>query len=223
MKTPAFFARLFLVMSLMMGAAVVRAQAPAVDTPPAPPTAPPQSAKKELVARVLKLQQPGIEALVRAMTEEPAVVLVQRAAQVMATRIPKERQQALGKSIEADVQKYLGETVQPVRTRALELAPLTVGPLLESRFSEDELRQIAAVLESPVFARFQQMGGDMQRALQGRLVADTRALVDPRVQALEKAISDRLTAAVQAAANVPSPPMAPPVAPVRPAAKPAVR
>lgn len=184
---------------------------PAADAAaPAAAGAPASPAKKELVQRLLKLQQPGIERLATAMTEEPAVILADRASNLIAARVPKERQEALAKDIQGDVQKYLKDTVPQVRKSAQQLAPTTIGTLLESKFSEDELRQVVAILESPAYAKYQQLSGEMQQSLQSKLVADTRATVEPRVQALEKTIGDKLQAATQAAS-----------APAAPATKPA--
>lgn len=170
--------------------------APAASATVAPAAAAPSSpAKKELIGRVLKLQQGGIERLATAMTEEPAVVLGGQASEVIAARVPKERHETVAKEIQGEVQKYLKETVPLVRKSAQQLAPATIGPVLEAKFSEDELRQVVTLLESPAYAKYQQLSGEMQQALQAKLVADTRGTVEPRVQALEKAIGERLKAA----------------------------
>lgn len=216
MKSVALLRPLALSLTTALGLLITAPTALAQATAPADPTAAASSpAKKELVARLLKIQQPGIERLARAMTEEPAAVLMERAEQVIAARVPKERQQALAKEIEADVQKYLNDTVPQVRSRAVQLAPSSVGGVMESKFSEDELRQVVTLLESPAYAKYQQLSGDMQQALQARLVAETRATVEPRVQALEKSVSDRLKAATGATGA----PQAKPAAPAKPAGK----
>ena len=204
------FASLTLFAALSAGgvSAQTTAQAPApVATSPA---------KKELVQRILKLQQGGVERLATAMTEEPAILLAERASQVIAAQVPKEKQEALAKEVQAELQKYLKDTVPQVRKSAQQLAPTTIGPLLESKFSEEELRQVAGILESPAYAKYQGLSAELQQALQVKLVSDTRSTVEPRVQALEKAIGDKLKAATQSAA-----PPAP--ATKAPAAKPAAK
>ena len=67
---------MFSVALLTLGAAVV------AQTTPASP------AKKELVAKLLQLQQPGIETVARGLVERPALMLMQGAGNVMQTRIP---------------------------------------------------------------------------------------------------------------------------------------
>ncbi|MGM9425884.1 hypothetical protein [Hydrogenophaga sp. MI9] len=190
----------------------------AQSTPAAAPeaAAPSSPAKKELVQRVLKLQQPGIERLATAMTEDPAVVLGGRASEIIAAKVPKDKQEAVAKEIQGEMQKYLKDTVPLVRKSAQQLAPVTIGPMLESKFSEEELRQVVALLESPAYAKYQQLSGEMQQALQAKLVADTRGTVEPRVQALEKAVGERLNTATGTASAAPK---AAPKAAAKPAAK----
>jgi uncharacterized protein len=204
--------------------AFAQASAPAPTTPsataaPAAAAAPSSPAKKELIGRVLKLQQVGIERLATAMTEEPAVVLGGQASEVIVARVPKERQEAVAKEIQVEVQKYLKDTVPQVRKSAQQLAPATIGPVLEAKLSEDELRQIVTLLESPAYAKYQQLTGEMQQALQAKLVADTRGTVEPRVQALERAIGERLKAATAEAAAPATPKTKPAAASTKPAAK----
>ncbi len=173
--------------------------------------------KKELVTKLLSLQAPGVEQLATQIAQQPAVALMQQAGAVL-QRVPQDKREALAKDIDADVRKYVEEAVPIVRSRATELAPLTVGALLEERFSEEELRQIIGTLESPTWRKFQSSAGDMQRGLVERLVADTKGQVDPKLQALQKAIGDRLRAA--APAQPAAAPAAPAKAPAAPAKKP---
>jgi hypothetical protein len=184
----------------------------AQSTPSAAPAAAAASspAKKELIQRVLKLQQGGIERLATAMTEEPAVLLADRASEIIAAKVPKDRQETVAKEVQSELQKYLKDTVPLVRRSAQQLAPATIGAVLESKFNEDELREIVAMLESPAYGKYQQLSGEMQQSLQARLVSDTRATVEPRVQALEKTLGERLKAATSAAAATPAKPAAKP-------------
>lgn len=185
----------FVALALALACAGAHAQSAAAPAPAASP------AKKELVQRVLKLQQPGVDRLATAMTEEPALLLGGHASEIIAAKVTRERQEAIAREVRDEIQKYLKETAPQVRKSAQQLAPGTIGPMLEAQFSEEELKQIIVLLESPAFAKYQQFGGEMQQALQARLVAETRATVEPRVQALEKAIGDKLKAVTSAPAT----------------------
>jgi hypothetical protein len=181
-------------LALLLTTTAAFAQAPAPSTP----------AKKELVTRLLKLQQPGIEAMSRAMVEQPAAQMLDRAAAALPARIAPDKQEAVAKEIEADTKKYLDEAVPLVRGRALQLAPSTVGTVSEQKFSEDELRKIVTLLESPEYAKYLQLSGEMQQALQVRLVADTRSNIETKLRTLEQSIGTRLGLSATANGNNPA-------------------
>ena len=94
--------RVFAVALLVLGAAVY-AQTSAT--------------KKELVARVLQLQQPGIEALARGLAEQPAAILMQRAGTLMQTRIPPDKREPIAKDIQATTGGKLTAVVATHRHR----------------------------------------------------------------------------------------------------------
>lgn len=171
---------------------LAQAQAPA-SAPPASAAASAtvSAAKKVLVARVLQLQQPGVEAMARQLAEQPAVQLMQQA-RPLVQRLPAERREAVARDIEADLRKYAEEATPIVRDRAIKLAPSTIGPLLEERFTEDELKQVIAMLESPVNRKFQQLAPEMQRAMGAKLVAETRGAIELKVRALDQSVARRL-------------------------------
>ena len=204
--------------ALLLTGAVAHAQS----TPaPAAAVAAPSAAKKELIARLLKLQRPGIEAMARDMVQEPAVQMLERAAQVIQSGVPPEQREAVIKGVQADGKAYVDQIVPVVRDRAVALAPDTVGPVLNQKLSEDELKKVIAILESPEYAKFQQMSGEMQQALQTKLVADTRSSVEEKLKALEAALTARLNAAVDqpAAAAAPAAAKAPAAKAAKPAGK----
>jgi hypothetical protein len=166
-------------------------------------------AKKDLVAKILKVQQPGIETTARGLVEQPALELMENAASALPERVAKDRQDAVAKEIQGDVRKYMDDTFPLVRDRAVKLAPGTIGALLEEKFTEDELKQIVSIMESPVYNKFQQMGDAMQKVLIDKVVADTRGMVEPKVRSLEQSIAKRLgVAPAPAAQRAPSKPAA---------------
>jgi hypothetical protein len=181
---------LALALATTAGAQAQTASAPAgaAAAKPALPTSP---AKKALVAKLLQLQQPGIEAMATQLAEQPARQMLQQAGPAL-QRIPAERREAVAKEVQADARKYVDEAAPVVRDRAVKLAPTTIGTMLEERLTEDELKQVIAILESPANRKFQAMAGDMQRALGEKLVADTRPLIEPKVRTLEGSLRKRL-------------------------------
>lgn len=147
--------------------------------------------KKELVNRILLLQQPGVEALARGIAEQPAMRVAQ-AARLHLQNTPADKREAAFKAVDADLKKYVDETVPMVRDRAIKLAPSTLGAELETNFNEAELKQLIDWLESPVIKRFQQLTPQIERTLVERLVNDTRGQVEPKLKALEASVSKHL-------------------------------
>ena len=150
------------------------------------------ASKKALIDRILKAQQPGIEAMATQLAEEPALELRMRAAEALPQRVAQDKQQAVAKDIEADLKKYADEVGPIVRAQAIKLAPSTVGTMLDQKFTEEELRALAGIIESPTYKKFQQVGAELQGVLSEKLVAETRASVTPKVKALEESIAKRL-------------------------------
>ena len=173
-------------------------------------------AKKELVQKLLALQQPGIENAARSIVERPAAQMMQEAGRVLQTQFPADKREAIGKTIEADAKRYVDEAFPPVRERALKLAPTTLGAVLEEKFSEDELKQLIAWFESPVNRKFQQASGEMQSSFMQQLVAEARPLIEPKLQTLEQKVRAALGAPAAAA---PADNAATPKPPARPASK----
>lgn len=182
--------------ALLVGTGLSHAQsAPAAASSPA---------KKELIAKLLQVQQPGIENLSRAVLQGPLGNLMQGAGAAL-QQLPPEKREATAKSIEAEVKKFAEENGPMLRDRAIKLAPSTIGTMLDERFTEDELKQLLAWLESPVNKKFSQMGGEMQKALTEKLMADTGSTLDTRYKALQQSVAKQL--------GIPARPASAPTAP----------
>ena len=173
------------------------------------------SGKKELVARILKVQQPGMEGLARNLVEQPAMEMLDRAGAALPQRVPPEKRDAVGREIQNDVKKFVEDTVPVVRDRVVKLAPSTVGAMMEEKFTEPELKEIATMMESPAFAKFQAMGGDLQRSLVEKLIVETKPQVEPRLRTLEETIAKRLGLTAEAPKAAAPAPAAAPKAPAK--------
>ena len=167
--------------ALLSASALVQAQ-----------TAVNSAAKNELVVKILQLQRPAIEGIATVLAQQPAQQIMQGAGVALQSRIAPDKREAVAKEIQADLKKYVDDVVPLLRERAVKLAPTTIGTLLEEKFTEDELRQLISIMESPVNKKFSQMNGDLQKSLGEKLVAESRSLVEPKVKALDATIGKRL-------------------------------
>jgi uncharacterized protein len=152
----------------------------------------PSAAKNELIVKIVQLQRNAIEGVGAVLAQRPAEMLFQSAGVALQTRVPPEKREAIAKDIQADIKKYMDDTVPMLRERAVKVAPGALGAVLDEKFSEDELRQLIAIMESPVNRKYTQMSGELQKALGDKLVTDSRAVMDPKIKALEQTIGKRL-------------------------------
>ena len=167
-------------------------------------------AKKELIARVLELQRPAIEAIARSMAEQPAAQVMQQAAPFLQQRVAAEKREVLAREIEADIRKYIEEVAPLARDKAIKLAPSTLGVTLDERMDEAELRQLVAALETPAFRKFEQISGDAQRSFVPKLVGELRPALEPKIRAMNETVAKRLGITPPAgAASTPAPSAAP--------------
>jgi len=196
------------VLALLASATLTHAQ-----TASAPAAAPVSAAKKELVAKVIALQAPILEAMAREMIMRPVMQMGQAAGQAL-QGLPPEKRESAAKTIDADIRKFIDEAVPLLRDRANKAAPTTLGPILEEKMSEDELKQLVTWLDSGAAKKYQQIGGDLQQAMQQKLLAEASPLLTPKLQALEQKV--RVTLGVPPPGSAASG-----AAPVKPAAKPA--
>jgi hypothetical protein len=202
------FQKSLLILAIAATCATAQAQQAA---PAAAPAAASSPAKKELIARILKIQQPAIDTMAQGLVQEPLGPLLERAEAALQQRVPAEKREAVAKGIQDDTRKFVDEAVPLVRDRATRIAPTTITPILEEKFTEDELRQVIAFLESPVLTKFQAAGLDIQRALAQKVVNETRPQVEQKFRGLEESIAKRLgVPANPAAAGAPAGSGAPP-------------
>lgn len=166
--------------ALALGSSVQAAQVPA--------------AKQELVSRVLQLWHP--ETIGESMLQQPVGDAVQQARAVLQGRVSPEKRDAAMKEIMGDARQFMEDNRPATQASAQKIVGTTVAPMLAERFTEEELRQIIAILESPVKKKFEAMVPELQKKLGEGVAADTRAVIDPKLQELQQRIGMRLRSAV---------------------------
>ncbi|WP_395348274.1 DUF2059 domain-containing protein [Variovorax sp. UC122_21] len=121
--------------------------------------------KATLIKQFLDLQRPGIEALARGLVEQSSAPIAQAGSQYLQTQVPEAKREAAAKAADAELKKYYDDAYPIVRDKAVQLAPTTLTPLLEQSFTEDELKQLLAWINSPLSKKYQDLNPKMQTAL----------------------------------------------------------
>jgi len=198
--------------ALIALAALGVAGAVAAQTPPAATSAP---AKKELVQRLMRLQQSDVEGFARSVVERPAAQMMREAGLALQQQqAPQEKREAAARAIETEVKKYVDEAYPIVRDRALKLAPSTIGAVYEAKMTEDELKQLITWLESPTAKKYQSLATELRTNFSQKLIAEMPPILDPKLMALDGRIRTILGVPPAGASAGPAAP-----APARPASK----
>ncbi len=138
--------------------------------------------KKELVQKLLTLQQSSLESTARNLTENPARQLVAAAQPIIAQGVPADKREATARQIDAEIKKYIDGADPVVQASTRKLSQSVLAPMFEEKFTEDELRQLVTIIESPVLKKYQGLLPDFSRALVEKVIADARPQVDPKLQ-----------------------------------------
>lgn len=150
--------------------------------------------KQELSQRILTAQNASIENIGRAIAAQTSQQVLEAAGAAL-QQVAADKQEAVGKAMQADVKKFYDDIEPMLKSSAVKLAPGTIGAMLEEKFSEDELKQIATWMESPTSRKYQQLTGDLQEGLTQKLVTDSRGTVEGKLKLLEEGLRKRLEAA----------------------------
>jgi hypothetical protein len=150
-------------------------------------------ARQPLVDKLLTLWHVDDVAVV--MVQRPAASAMEQARIALQGRVSAEKRDRTLKDISIDVQTYVDEASPLARESAQRLVKPTLGPLLLQQFNDEELRQIIALLESPVKKKFEKLAPELERRLGEKVAEDSGAAINPKLQTMTQAVGLKLRAA----------------------------
>ncbi len=144
--------------------------------------------KKDLVQKLLTLQQPALDATAKNMTEAPARQMAGGAQQMLMQAVEPEKREAAAKKIDAELKKYADGSLPIVKASVAKVSQSTVADAIDKQFTEDELKQLLVMLQSPVLNKYQAAMPELNKTLVEAVVQDSKPKVDPKIQAADDAI-----------------------------------
>lgn len=150
--------------------------------------------KQAPVQRVLARM--SMDSVALAMLQKPIADALGQARVVLQSQVPAERREAALKDINAEAARTFDEEAPLVRASARKAIDGELAPLLAQRFSEDELKQLAAILESPLLAKFEALNPEMRKTVGESVAKANGAQVNARLTELQNKIGLRLRAAI---------------------------
>ncbi|HET8869899.1 MAG TPA: DUF2059 domain-containing protein [Aquabacterium sp.] len=183
------FSRRAVIGSLAVAAALVSVVTPAQAQPIS-------EEKQKLIQKILTLWHP--EDIPVMMVQRRATDAMQQSRIALQGKVTAEKRDATMRDIATDVQKYVDEVTPIAKDSAKRQISPVIVPMLAQNFSEEELKQIIALLESPVKKKFEQFIPQAEKALGTKVAEDTHVTVDAKGQAMAQAVGLKLRAAVMA-------------------------
>ncbi|MBW8756703.1 MAG: hypothetical protein JF586_03740 [Burkholderiales bacterium] len=179
-------------------AGIAHAQTKATAPAAAPANLPaPDAEKQKAIDRILANVHPE-NGVIQAL-QRPAIEAMQKSMIAMQTQhVPKDRMDKAMKEIAGDVQHYVEISTPLVTASARKITNQTVGPILAQNFSADELRQLAAIFESPVKAKFDKLIPQLEVAVGDKVTTDVGPAINKNIQALTESVGTKLRIATTA-------------------------
>jgi hypothetical protein len=155
--------------------------------------APVDPEKQKLIDHLLTVYHPETRVILEA--QRVGTNALEQASFGLQGRVSKQRQEQAMKDIGTDVQKYVDTATPLVQGSAKKLVAPSVGPILAQNFTNDELKQLIAIFESPVNSKFQKIVPDMERAVGEKVSSDVGPELNKEITTLKTSVGMKMRAA----------------------------
>ncbi len=173
-------------------------------------------AKRALSVRVIAAQE-GAE--LGRLHEQLAASATQQVVSNWNPRLdvmPEDKRQAAANALDAELKKFNDDALKLVAAQSPKARESALIPAYVERFSEDELKQLAALMEAPVFKKYQTIAPELGSIFVKAIVDGTRGAVEARSKVFDTAAA-KIVGATNAPAASPAAPATSPAAPAKPA------
>lgn len=150
--------------------------------------------KQAPVKRVLAKM--ALDSVGMQMLQAPVAEMVRQSRVVITSRVPAEKQEAAMKDVNDEASKFIEQEAPPLRASTQAVVQASVAPLLAQKFSTEELKQLADMLESPLLAKFESLVPEMKRTVGENVAKANAAQIQPKMTELQNRVGLRLRTAV---------------------------
>jgi hypothetical protein len=151
----------------------------------------PDAEKQKLIDRILVAFHPE-NGILQVVQRQGLDAMQQSNIALTTAHVASDRKARTMKDIGTDVQKYIDTTMPIAIASAKKNTNPAVGPILAQNFTVDELRQIAALLESPLKQKFEKLVPQMETAVAQKVQAEISPQVNQNVKAMTEAVGTKL-------------------------------
>ena len=175
-----------------------------------------QDTKRELAQRAIAAQEGSEQQrLIAQLTGTAIGPLIARWNERIG-QMPAAKQDAAIKTLDAELKKYETDATQIITAQATKSKGEALVSAYAERFSEDELKQLVALMEAPIFKKYQGIAPELGNAYVKSIVDGARDRITQRSKAFDAA-AEKITGPAIGGAPTGGPTSAPaaPAAPVK--------
>lgn len=172
----------------------VRAQAAAPAAAAPAPLPAPDAEKQKIIDRILLVFHPE-NGVLQAVQRQAIEAMQQSNAALQTAHVAQDKKEKTLKDIGTDVQKYIDTSMPVALASAKKNTNPAVGPILAQNFTVEELRQIEAMLESPLKQKFEKLVPQMEQAVGQKVQVEIAPQINQNVKTMTEAVGTKLRAA----------------------------
>jgi len=142
------------------------------------------------------LAKMALDAVGLQMLQTQVGEMVRQSRVVVTSRVPAEKQDAVMKDVTTEAGSFLEKEAPALRASTQAVVQTSVAPLLAQKFSTEELKQLAEILESPLLAKFEGLVPEMKKTVGDNVAKTNGPQIQAKMTELQSRIGLRLRAAL---------------------------
>jgi uncharacterized protein len=142
-------------------------------------------AKTQLAKRVIAAQDGAeMERMFEQLADTAVQPLVQKWGERL-TALPANKQQSTTDVLDGELKKFNADLIKLISTQATKERASSLPAAYTAKFSEEELKQLVALMEAPVFKKYQTIAPELGSTFVKAIVDGSRSAVEARSKAFD--------------------------------------
>lgn len=157
--------------------------------------------KLELAGKVAQLQKgPEMDRLLQQLALASSQPLVSNWGPRV-QGLPESKKKLVSEGLNAELQKFKHDALKVFTARADKIASDSLTPAYAEKFTQDELKQLTALLDSPVYKKYQSLAPELGSVFVQNLIDATKAQLQARAKVFDDAAAKLLGVDIAAPAS----------------------
>jgi uncharacterized protein len=160
----------------------------------------PADVKRDLAVRIIAAQEGAeMNRMLEQLAASAAQQLVGKWNPALGA-MPADKRQKAASSLDAELKKFNDDALKLITAQAVKVRSDALAASYSEKFSEEELKQLLALMEAPAFKKYQTLAPELGNVYLKGIVEGTRSSVESRGKAFDTAAA-KIVGAPPAASN----------------------